>query len=105
MVPFDDYPLPERHGWRRLTDETYPIFSINSESLHPEGLELLLTSPERNGYKYKGYIDKKTFHDMRDGWFCNQCEFIDESFLKVISHNILHLLYIVKKKPDYSGVF
>lgn len=83
-IPFENYPVPERYGYRRWTNNVYPCYDINNN--------------------YMGYIDNGIFYDMREGWYCVRCDYETDSFWNALSHNIKHFLSTRKRKMviDYQ---
>lgn len=85
-IPWKNYPVPDRYGFRIPTEKVYPCYDIKN--------------------KYMGYMDNGTFHDMREGWYCIMCDFETKSFWKVIIHDIRHLFYMRKRKtPQVNYIY
>lgn len=79
-IPWENYPIPNRHGFRMPTENVYPCYDINN--------------------KYMGYMDNGKFHDMREGWYCTICNFDTMFLLDAVIHDIRHLPCIRKRKTE-----
>lgn len=76
-LPFENYLVPERYGFRLWTNRTYPLYDINN--------------------KYMGYMDNGIFYDMREGWYCTACGYETLSFWRALYHDIKHFLHMKKR--------